>query len=63
MGSEMCIRARLGVFGLVVDDGREYPQALQRAPAPHLMDRYIKDFEYNPYNLNSDEPLRIACST
>ena len=43
-----------------VDDGREYPQAVQRAPAPHLMDRYIKDFEYNPYNLNSDEPLRIA---
>ncbi|MCE2507638.1 MAG: hypothetical protein J4F36_14455 [Nitrosopumilaceae archaeon] len=38
-----------------VDDGREYPQALQRAPAPWLMDRYIKDFEYNPYNLNSEK--------
>ena len=42
-----------------VDDGREYPRAVQRAPAPALMDRYIQDYDYNPYNIGSDNSLKI----
>ncbi|MBI1664104.1 MAG: hypothetical protein IS860_11620, partial [Nitrosopumilus sp.] len=40
-----------------VDDGREYPQALQRAPAPHIVYDKIIASELNPNNIDSAKSL------
>ena len=42
-----------------VDDGREYPQAVQRAPAPVVMYDYIMSYDYNTNDIGSDNSLKI----